>query len=91
MNTALLQAIQFLGSQAALARCLGIRAQAVQQWAATGRVPAERCLAIERATEGKVSRYDLRPDVFGPAPAFKAASNPLEPRRGVPLPQDPVR
>ncbi len=33
-----------------------------------GRVPAERVLAIEAATHGKVTRYDLRPDVFGPAP-----------------------
>lgn len=29
--------------------------------------------AIEKATKGGVSRHDLRPDVFGPAPADKAA------------------
>lgn len=28
---------------------------------------------IEKATGGAVSRHDLRPDVFGPAPAGKAA------------------
>lgn len=69
MNTALQQAIRYVGSQTALARCLGIRPQAVQQWTTTGRVPAERCLALEQATRGKVSRYAPRPDVFGPAPA----------------------
>lgn len=32
-------------------------------------VPPERWGVIEQITAGKVSRYDLRPDVFGPAPA----------------------
>ncbi|MGH8651516.1 MAG: transcriptional regulator, partial [Gammaproteobacteria bacterium] len=64
MNAALQQAIDLLGSQAALARRIGIRPQAVQQWTAAGRVPPDRCLAVEHATEGKVSRYELRPDVF---------------------------
>lgn len=68
MSTALDMAIQVLGSQAALARHLGIRPQAVQQWTITGRAPAQRCLAVEHATRGSVSRYALRPDVFGPAP-----------------------
>lgn len=36
-------------------------------------VPAERCVVIETATDGAVSRYDLRPDVFGAAPADRAA------------------
>ncbi len=75
MNPPLHQAIEFLGSQAALARRIGIRPQAVQQWTTTGRVPADRCLAVEHATGGKVSRYDLRPDVFGAAPAVRADSD----------------
>jgi uncharacterized membrane protein YkvA (DUF1232 family) len=33
-----------------------------------GRVPAELCAAIEFVTGGMVTRYDLRPDVFGEAP-----------------------
>ncbi|MGH8523807.1 MAG: transcriptional regulator, partial [Gammaproteobacteria bacterium] len=69
MTTALRMAIELLGSQAALARCVGIRPQAVQQWAIKGRVPAARCLSVEQATRGRVSRYDLRPDVFGPEPS----------------------
>lgn len=31
------------------------------------KVPAERCLEVERVTG--VSRYDLRPDVYGQRPA----------------------
>lgn len=30
--------------------------------------PAEHCRAIEEATGGQVTRYDLRPDVFGSGP-----------------------
>jgi len=33
------------------------------------RVTAERCIAIETATDGVVTRYELRPDVFGEPPA----------------------
>lgn len=36
--------------------------------------PAHHCLAIEEATGGKVTRYQLRPDVFGPAPNGKGAA-----------------
>lgn len=32
-------------------------------------IPADICPAIEAATAGEITRYDLRPDVFGPAPA----------------------
>lgn len=41
-----------------------ISSQAISQWK---RVPAERVLEVERLTG--VSRYDLRPDVYGPPPA----------------------
>jgi DNA-binding transcriptional regulator YdaS (Cro superfamily) len=49
-----------------LARQLGVSRQLVSHWR-TGRcrVPAERCRDIERATGGKVTVYDLRPDIFG--------------------------
>ncbi|MGH8524172.1 MAG: transcriptional regulator [Gammaproteobacteria bacterium] len=58
MNAALNRAIRFLGSQAALARSLGIRPQAVQQWTVTGCVPPKRCRAVEDATGGS---HPLRP------------------------------
>ena len=55
------------GSNSALARSLGISHTAVRKWRMLGRPPAERVLAIERVTG--ISRYQLRPDVFGQAPA----------------------
>jgi DNA-binding transcriptional regulator YdaS (Cro superfamily) len=42
-----------------------ISSQAVSQWA---RVPAERCLVIEQATQGRISRRQLRPDLYDTAP-----------------------
>ncbi|NHC63197.1 transcriptional regulator [Paenalcaligenes suwonensis] len=51
------------GGQSELARTLGIPPQLVYQWARCVRqVPAERCAEIERATNGEVTRKDLRPD-----------------------------
>lgn len=50
----------------AVADAVGVKYQAVQQWAVRNKPPAERCLAIEAATG--ISRYRLRPDVYGPEP-----------------------
>lgn len=61
---ALREAITIARGQSALARLIGIRAQAVQQWVRQGRVPAERVLAVEAATGGRVSRTRLRPDLY---------------------------
>lgn len=55
-----------LGSQAALGRSLGCKRQAINQWKRDGKVPAKWVLGLE-ALSG-VSRYDLRPDIYGPAP-----------------------
>ena len=42
----------------------------ISQWeSGKVKVPAERVGAIETATGGAVTRHDLRPDVFGAAPA----------------------
>jgi DNA-binding transcriptional regulator YdaS (Cro superfamily) len=37
-------------------------------------VPPERAADIERMTEGKVTRMDLRPDVFGPLRKWRRGS-----------------
>ena len=50
-----------------IARPLGISPQAVAQWEI---VPADRVLAVEKATG--VSRHKLRPDVFGEMPQAAA-------------------
>lgn len=71
---ALERAISIVGGASALARELGAPwPSTVTNWLSRGGVPAERCLAIERITAGAVTRYELRPDVFGSAPVSEAA------------------
>ena len=64
------RAVRAAGSQQALADALGIRAPSVHEWRKNNRVPAERVLAVE-AISG-VSRHELRPDIYGPAPGDDA-------------------
>lgn len=65
-QTPIERAVMAAGSQTKLAADLGVTPQAVQQWVEAASVPAKRVLDIERLTG--VSRHDLRPDIFGPAP-----------------------
>lgn len=62
------RACKILGSQEALAAALGIRGPSIVGWRNRSRVPAERCVEIEVATKGQVTRQELRPDIFGTAP-----------------------
>jgi len=69
VNTIIKKAVDVVGSQAALAKSLNVSAPFVNDLLhARKRVPAELCGGIENATQGAVTRYDLRPDVFGDAP-----------------------
>lgn len=64
---ALDRAIALVGSQSRLANVIGTKQQNISLWRKNGgTAPAEYVLKIERATG--VSRYDLRPDVYGTAP-----------------------
>lgn len=67
------RAIQVAGTAAKLAGLVGVVPMTVTQWRRRGQVPAERCRAIEAATNGEVTRYQLRPDVFGEAPDREVA------------------
>jgi DNA-binding transcriptional regulator YdaS (Cro superfamily) len=61
-------------TQAELAGRLGVSQSMVSQWlTGISRITAERALDIERATQGQVTRHDLRPDIFG-QPQQKAAA-----------------
>lgn len=79
------RAVAVFPSQAAFARQIGRHPQEVTRWIKTGRVPAKHCQAIEQAVEQAlalrsemlpellpVTRYQLRPDVFGPEPSAVA-------------------
>lgn len=69
------------GATAALARQIGAQPQLMWQWASGVRVvPIERCVPIERATDGAVTRRDLRPDDWHeiwPELAFSEPNPPL--------------
>lgn len=56
------RAIEEIGSAAQLARMLAIQASAIAQW---DRCPADHCREIEYRTDKLVTRYQLRPDIFG--------------------------
>ncbi|MDE2103498.1 MAG: helix-turn-helix domain-containing protein [Patescibacteria group bacterium] len=65
MKTAIETAISIAGSQSELARRCHVGQPTVWKWLNRAkRVPAEFVLPIERATGGKVSRHDLRPDIY---------------------------
>ena len=72
---ALDRAISIVGTQTALAAALRIKSPSISGWRESGRIPVERCIEIESLTKGKVTRQDLRPDIFGSPPkaAKKAA------------------
>ena len=56
-------AAQFVGGLTVLARILEVAPPTVHEWKVGKRpVPAARCLAIELATKGTVTRKQLRPD-----------------------------
>lgn len=62
------RAISIAGSQQKLADLLGTTQALIWFWLKSSKrgVPAERCIPIEKATG--ISRHELRPDIFGPAP-----------------------
>lgn len=57
------RASEAAGDQRQLAAKLDISMQAIDKWKATG-VPAERVLQIERVTERRITRHELRPDLY---------------------------
>jgi pyruvate,orthophosphate dikinase len=70
-DTALERAINTAGGTAALARTINVTPQAISQW---HRVPAERVIAVEGATNGEVTRSDLRPDLYPANSVIQAPS-----------------
>jgi DNA-binding transcriptional regulator YdaS (Cro superfamily) len=70
-HTSIEKACRALGGRKVdVARVLGISPAAVTRWGDT--VPVHRAIALEHASGGKVTRYDLRPDIFGERPAKPA-------------------
>lgn len=56
------------GGQTAVAARLGVSQGLVWQWLnEKTRITAERAQDIEEKTNGEVTRFELRPDIYGPA------------------------
>ena len=66
MRDALEKAVKKEGSRGRVAKKLGISRQATIFWEKLGYVPARHVLALEQMSG--VSRYNLRPDIYGPPP-----------------------
>jgi DNA-binding transcriptional regulator YdaS (Cro superfamily) len=68
-ETAIEKAVRLLGGQTETARRLGIKQQLVWYWVnKSGKCSPTHAVGIEKLTDGLVTRYDLRPDVFGQNP-----------------------
>ena len=54
-------ASSIFGNRASLARMAGVSKQAACGWK---RIPADRVLAVSRATDWQVTPHQLRPDIY---------------------------
>lgn len=70
-KTAIEQAVDLFNTQADFATAISrpdriVKQAQVSHWYTKIKpVPAHHCIPIEEATNGQVTRYDLRPDIFG--------------------------
>lgn len=55
-------------TQDAFAKEIGVTQGMVANWVAGRKLTPERAADIERVTSGRVTRIELRPDIFGPLP-----------------------
>jgi DNA-binding transcriptional regulator YdaS (Cro superfamily) len=73
VRDSLLRAKKILGSYEAIGRVCGVSGKAVMKWVAVGRLPRTEYTGetsysrlISEATNGVITRAELRPDIFGP-------------------------
>lgn len=59
---AVTKAVSMFPSRAALARELGVSAEAIRKWE-RGKIPIARAVELQRATDGAVTVRELRPDL----------------------------
>ncbi|WP_373565917.1 transcriptional regulator [Microbulbifer okhotskensis] len=63
---ALKRAVAIVGTKSGLAKSIGVKPPVITQWFKSKRpIPAGQCRPIEAATNGAVTRYELRPDIYG--------------------------
>jgi DNA-binding transcriptional regulator YdaS (Cro superfamily) len=63
---ALEAALEIFGTQTALANAIGVSQQSVNQAFKKKEIiaPPKWCIPLEKATGGKITRHDLRPDLY---------------------------
>ena len=61
-KSALQKACDLVGGQGKLAEILNVTPPAITAWLSNRPIPVMRCVQIEQATNGIVTRKDLRPD-----------------------------
>lgn len=66
-NKPVQKAISIIGNVAKTAREMGVNRAAIYWWAENG-CPPDRVLKLESLTGNKITRYELRPDIYGPKP-----------------------
>ena len=59
------QLVDYFGSANAMATMLGLTRQAVSKW--NGVVPRRWVITLEEHTRRQVTRFQLRPDIYGQA------------------------
>lgn len=69
-ETGIDKAVRLAHGQTALGKLFDppVSPQAVQKWVAKGVAPSDRCREIEKKLDGRVTRYELNPVVFGYPP-----------------------
>ena len=73
-ETATQKAIRLAGGPRAVADAMGIKSLwSIYKWIKRDKVPPDRVTPLEQMTRGEVSRYELRPDIFGKLPKKAAA------------------
>jgi len=75
MDHPIKKASQHVGDQKTLARILGVHPSYLSQ-VVTGvrKISHTYCEHIENITDGEVTRYELRPDIFGEPPSLSVNS-----------------
>jgi DNA-binding transcriptional regulator YdaS (Cro superfamily) len=67
MNISIQKAVKIAGGQSALARKCGVEQGYIWYWLHRAKkTPAEIVLKIEAATDGQITRYEMRPDLYPP-------------------------
>ncbi|HDR1413179.1 helix-turn-helix domain-containing protein [Pasteurella multocida] len=63
MNRSINKAIALLGGQSALARACGVSQPTVNKWVNGGNMDVKHIVSIIKATDGRVTAEEIRPDV----------------------------